>query len=80
LVEAEPGWLAFFRFASIVASIQSPQLTQRKAGAEDCSAISIRRESVKLGTMRPWHRAQAAGSITPFLMETARWLMTAATP
>ena len=37
----------------VVGSIQSPQFTQRNAGAEEFSVVSINRESVKLGTMRP---------------------------
>ena len=41
------------RFAAIVASIDSPQFTQRQAGAEDAWVLSTNKKSVKLGPMKP---------------------------
>jgi len=48
--------------------------------ATDFSAISNRRESVTLGTMRPRHRAQVSRSITADPMADRRCFMMAASP
>ena len=64
--------LARLRFMMTVASIHSPQFTQRQAGMSGCSVISSSRESVKLGTIKPLQRPQVELSFVSVLMVGAR--------